>query len=208
MDECARMLADMLSYARKNPDTPAVCDRGGSRTTSFSEFWACIGRLSNLMRRKGVAAGDVVVIDLGRDMEHLASRYAALAVGAVPVSLSPAYPEARKRTVVERTGARAVVGAGFVEESAGCPDRAEIEDVDDSAPGYVAFTSGSTGEPKGVVHERSVFPYLMDCYRNARVDITGMRLGALSDFSFIASMVETHIFLGAGAEVHVVDRDA
>ena len=206
MNGCTRLLREMAAYASDSPDKVAIHDLSGNVT--YLEFWSRIGRLSNLLRSKGVSAGDVVAIDLDRGAWHLSARYAALAIGAVPVSLSPAYPEARKRAVVERTGAKAVVGAGFVEESAGCPDRAEIEDVDDSAPGYIAFTSGSTGEPKGVVHERSVFPYLMDCYRNAHVDITGMRLGALSDFSFIASMVETHIFLGAGAEVHVVDRDA
>ncbi|MBR6037261.1 MAG: AMP-binding protein [Candidatus Methanomethylophilaceae archaeon] len=208
MDECARLMAEMLSRARKAPDAPAVCDRGGSRTLTAAEFWSCIGRISNLLRLKGVSTGDVVVIDLGRNAEHLASRYAALAVGAVPVSLSPAYPEARKKAVAERTGAKAVIDEGFVQESAGCPDEPAFADVPDEAPGYIAFTSGSTGEPKGVVHERSVFPYLMDCYRSADVDITGMRLGALSDFSFIASMVETHIFLAAGAEVHVIDREA
>ncbi|MBR7006061.1 MAG: AMP-binding protein, partial [Candidatus Methanomethylophilaceae archaeon] len=206
MNGCTRLLREMAAYALDNPDKTAVCDGSGSVT--YSEFWSRIGRLSNLLRLRGVSAGDAVVIDLDRNSEHLASRYAALAVGAVPVSLSPAYPEARKKAVAERTGAKAVIDDGFVKESEGLPDTAEIDDVDDSAPGYIAFTSGSTGEPKGVVHERSVFPYLMDCYRSADVDITGMRLGALSDFSFIASMVETHIFLAAGAEVHIIDRGA
>ncbi|MBP5203950.1 MAG: AMP-binding protein, partial [Candidatus Methanomethylophilaceae archaeon] len=204
MNGCTRLLREMAAYAHDNPDKTAIRDGSGSIT--YSEFWSRIGRSSNLLRSKGVSAGDVIVIDLGRNADHLASRYAALVVGAVPVSLSPAYPEARKKAVAERSNAKAVIDDDFVKESEGFPETAEIDDVDDSAPGYIAFTSGSTGEPKGVVHERSVFPYLMDCYRSADVDITGMRLGTLSDFSFIASMVETHIFLAAGAEVHVVDR--
>ena len=206
MNGCTRLLREMAAYSGDYPDRTAIRDCTGNVT--YSEFWTRIGRLSNLLRSKGVKPGDAVAIDLGRDAWHLASRYAALAVGAVPVSLSPAYPEARKKAVTERANAKAVIDEGSLKESEAFPDTAEIEEVDDSAPGYIAFTSGSTGEPKGVLHERSVFPYLMDCYRSADVDITGMRLGALSDFSFIASMVETHIFLAAGAEVHVVDREA
>ena len=72
MNGCTRLLREMAAYALDNPDKTAVCDSSGSVT--YSEFWSRIGRLSNLLRSRGVSAGDAVVLDLDRNSEHLASR--------------------------------------------------------------------------------------------------------------------------------------
>jgi amino acid adenylation domain-containing protein len=158
-----------LAHARRHPGRPAATDAVGAWT--WGDLDAASGRLAWRLLAAGVGAGEPVAVWAHRAAPLAAALLGVLRAGAAFVILDPAYPPARLATVIEQARPRAwvaVPGAaevpaevaaalaavpGWELEGPGLP--ADLEApcvaVDPDAPAWIAFTSGSTGEPKGIV---------------------------------------------------------
>jgi amino acid adenylation domain-containing protein len=165
-------------HAALGPERPAVVDAHG--TWTYGELEARSNRLARHLCAQGLGPEDVVAIYGHRSAPLLAAVLATLKAGAAFAILDPAYPAARLIQCLRQAAPRgwmAVGAAGPVpDELAGCldaigcrvrvalgPDGEAGEPVD-SEPGkaletvpadadrlaYIAFTSGSTGGPKGI----------------------------------------------------------
>ena len=162
-DWSARFLTHFFNAKTAFPDRIAVIDHQGTRETTYREYVGVVNAIGAALTAHGVRPGDIVAIDLGRVMEHHAARIACFAIGAVFVSLSPALPEARRTIIFEESGATLAIDEAFVEQAlathAGAPDclNASLRDTD---PGFIVFTSGTTGKPKGMLHNRTIFHML------------------------------------------------
>jgi acyl-CoA synthetase (AMP-forming)/AMP-acid ligase II len=113
---------------------------------------ALLGRLGGWqarLRTLGARPGDRVAIDVPRGPDLLPAHVAALASGATLVPLNPALaPEERARTL-ERAAPRVVLGPEHAPDGPAAPSLAERAA---ETPALLIFTSGTTGDPKGVPH--------------------------------------------------------
>jgi amino acid adenylation domain-containing protein len=158
--------------AHRHPDRPAVVDRDG--TWTYGDLDAASRRLARDLIRAGVEPGalnSTVAVWAHRGAALPAALLGVWQAGAAFLILDPAYPEARLAGQIARARPRAWValpGAGPVPDAvaaalAGLP-RLEVAGrgvdagvevperaVPPGAPAYIAFTSGSTGEPKGIL---------------------------------------------------------
>jgi amino acid adenylation domain-containing protein len=163
--------------AQRRPASVAVEDP--SQSWSYYELEARSNRLANRLLGMGVGTGDIVVIYAHRSAPLVAAMLGTLKAGAAFTILDPAYPAARLIECLKFVSARALIQietAGpmaealerFVNASAGCPrilvsangDPPAIARCSTTNPhvsigaddlAYIAFTSGSTGAPKGVM---------------------------------------------------------
>ncbi|HEX6901809.1 MAG TPA: non-ribosomal peptide synthase/polyketide synthase, partial [Thermoanaerobaculia bacterium] len=159
--------------AAMHPAKTAVV--GPEETWSYGELEEASGRIAACLQALGVEKGERVAVYAHRSPSLVAAVLGVLEAGGAFVMLDPAYPAQRLRDIVKLAGVRALIrleatgalpaelkAAGLPEIvlpvggpaavlaalPAGEPERIELG-PDDIA--YVAFTSGSTGSPKGIL---------------------------------------------------------
>jgi amino acid adenylation domain-containing protein len=218
------MLQDaFLKRAERAPDAPAIVTSG--RTMTYGELRRRALHAAEWLRARGVGRGELVGLVMQRGPEQLVGILASLLAGAAYLPVDASLPAERRkymlangrvRCVLTNTGRLDVAGGpyqvlgldaaapGDLEPPVDLPPAAGA-DPDDLA--YVLYTSGTTGDPKGVmVTHRSVLNVVADC--NSRFGIGPHdRFFGISAFNFDLSVYDVFGALSAGAAVVLPDGD-
>jgi acyl-coenzyme A synthetase/AMP-(fatty) acid ligase len=148
---------------------------GRRREWTFGEVADASARLAGTFAARGVARGDVVMTLVGSRSEWVLAMVACFRLGAVVLPCNEQLRAADLRTRLDAAGARLVVvdERNTAELAAAGPD-CEVLIVPDPAllagdpagavelaatdPCLITFTSGTTGEAKGIVHGQRYLP--------------------------------------------------
>ncbi len=177
--------------------------------------------IGGALRQTGFCDGDIAAIVLDRSAELLVAILGVMAVGGAYLYLDPAYPEQRKRFMLDDSVASvAICSAGDdINLPAGCRnfsvDTALLnrggaawrpQAISPESAVYLSYTSGSTGKPKGVVIlHRSVVNFIHAML--AHIPLTSAdRVLSLTTASFDIFVLETLLPLGIGARVVLGSR--
>ncbi|WP_158839338.1 non-ribosomal peptide synthase/polyketide synthase [Saccharothrix deserti] len=186
------------AQARRTPDATALVCEGTSLT--FAEVDARANRLAHHLLREGVEPEQVVALSLPRGLDWVVGILGILKAGAVYLPVDPGLPEARRRYLLEDSGAVRVIDAPV--DTSGLPGNAPDVPLRPDNAAYVIYTSGSTGKPKGVVVEHR---QLVNLLHNHREDFATehMRVAVSAVFSFDTSW-EGPLLMADGHELHVL----
>ena len=148
--------------ARTEPDRLALSE--GELSMTFAEVWAQAGGMAGALRARGVTKGDAVAVAMPRSARLLVACVAVMRAGGIVLALDLRHPAVRNRRLMDAAGVRfSVVDGKTVPEcsahttaldaNAAAPSLSHASDVEVRGvdPGFVVFTSGSSGEAKGVL---------------------------------------------------------
>ncbi|ALL77781.1 hypothetical protein AD006_25205 [Pseudonocardia sp. EC080610-09] len=210
----------LREQVRSTPDAPAVLDATVGIRWTFADLDARIDAIAARVAARGVTVGDRVAVLLPRSADQVAVLAGLLRAGAAYVPVDPAHPAAHvARILTTATPAlvvtdRATAAAHdlpadrllLVDEPAAEADRwsGPARPVTPRDTAQVIFTSGTTGEAKGVgLPHGAVADRLR--WGNALLELDGTAVClAKSGAGFVDAVTELFGPLTAGAAVVVV----
>jgi amino acid adenylation domain-containing protein len=200
---------------RRAPDAVAV--RAGSTELTYVRLAGAVAHQARLLRESGVRPGDRVLVGLGRSVEEIVAVLGVVCAGAAYVGVDLAEPGEHTDKILAKAAAAAALVAPDSAPRVAAHGVTVVPVWDPSWPdagdppaegspdrtAYVAFTSGSTGLPKGVCVPHRAVVRLVHEADYVRLG-AGERMLRLSPLAFDASTLEIWgaLLTGATLEVH------
>jgi len=210
--------------AARTPVAPAVT--AGEVTLTYAELNAFANQFARVLKTMGVGIESRVAICLNRSVELIAAILGVWKAGAAYVPLDPRDPPARLAGILESCAVQGLVTHEQLvpvlpSQMPPCilldldldlialEERGNLgEAVPPGALAYVIHTSGSTGQPKGVMVGHRPLSRLLDSLRDAVYDSFGspLKIGLNAPVVFDSS-VKQLITLAMGHALHIVPDD-
>ena len=196
----------ITEYAASFPDKPAVSDLQGE--ISYREMDSRSAAVSNALSSVGVKMGDAVAVYVPYVKEILLGAVSVFRTGAVFIPFDSGYPEDRLLYMLEDSGTKAILTMKELwdEKPLSFPEDRVIfmDDINDQtqgevhcealsedSPAMLLYTSGTTGNPKGVLHIHRMLLHLVDwinIHDDAAMNMD-TRSGVITSFSFVGTQM-------------------
>lgn len=210
------------AQVERTPDALALSI--GQATVRYGELNARANRLARYLRTLDVRPGVVVGICLERSMEMVIALLAVQKAGGTYVPLDPEYPRDRLRFMAEDAAAAIVLTSEGLSDRFDsrscrmlCLDREQeriAQEANHNLPptatsqdlAYILYTSGSTGQPKGVeIPHRALVNFLCSMRQKPGCSARDVMV-SVTTLSFDIAGLELYVPLLVGARVEIVSR--
>lgn len=168
-DKCVHELFE--EHVRMHPSRAAVI--AVDQTLSYDALNRLANRVAHALRQRGVKTGDLVGINLPRRSYYFAAAIGVLKAGAAYIPIVPDYPEERVHYIMQDSKASFLIDDTAISLllSETCEDNLNIQ-ISSEEKCYCRYTSGSTGNPKGVlVSHQNVMNVIFEMDRLEHVDV-------------------------------------
>ena len=161
MAEAGTTMSSLVRQAaERSPEAPAVVD--GDQRVTWAELDRLVDRAAAGYAGRGLARGDRVAVQLPNGLPWLRAVLGALRAGLVVVPVNTAFTDPELEYVLTDSGAALLVAGAQRAPVAGVPvcdgppeghpeGQLPDEPVDPSALAFLAYTSGTTGRPRGAM---------------------------------------------------------
>ncbi|HLZ61772.1 MAG TPA: amino acid adenylation domain-containing protein [Ktedonosporobacter sp.] len=211
------------AQAERTPNTLAVISE--TKQLTYRELNQQANQLAYYLRSRGVGPEVCVGICLSRSVEIVIGILGILKAGGVYVPLDPDYPPERLNFMIEDAGLAIVLAQEGLLPTL-LAQSTLIVCLDGTAPvwrhmeignplsevnaqnlAYILYTSGSTGQPKGVGCAHSGVLNLLNDFQQRQPLAPGERCSLWTSFGFDVSVYELFSALLVGGELHLVPED-
>ncbi|SFD15597.1 non-ribosomal peptide synthetase [Flavobacterium phragmitis] len=210
------------AQAETTPESIAL-EFHGSKMTYF-EVQEKVNQFAHYLKAQGIQSGDFIAVSFPRSPELLYTLLAIMQCGAAYLPLDPEYPKERLEFMLNDSGAKVLLTSKEV--FASLPSWSQmlfIEDIIDSLSqystvplpftlsaentAYILYTSGSTGNPKGVpITHKNLVNFLCSMALEPGIKQDD-RLLSITTISFDIAGLELYLPLIKGATLILADHE-
>ncbi|SEP09327.1 class I adenylate-forming enzyme family protein [Trujillonella endophytica] len=190
----------LRAAASRHPDRPALVARGG--TLSYADLDRRADAAAGALHALGVRPGDRVAACLPNDLDVVVAFHGSQRIGAVWAGIGEALTAAEQQALVDVCTPRvflagpacevdgpAVVGLRRWRQHVAAAPAPPAVGVDPLAPAGIAFSSGTTGAPKAVVHSQANLLLPAEVLAATRGWDAGLRKGDGLPFTILNMLV-------------------
>ncbi len=204
--ETLNLIAALQDHAQQQPEKIALADRGGTRQTTYAELDRQARRMAAYLQSLSLPPSSFIPIRLPAGAEYLAAEVGIWLAGHAIVPLGEEFPRERVGYIREHCQAPLIIDQEVFQKAMACEGltgRISRAEKDTAA---LFYTSGSTGNPKGIVHTFESLEFNMtgqcEAFAFRQEDIFG--IGA--PMYFIAVVLVYDLLL-LGGTVHLYDKE-
>ncbi|WP_179319620.1 non-ribosomal peptide synthetase [Winogradskyella helgolandensis] len=212
----------LAEQAQVSPDKIALI-YGASKIT-YQEFEEQVNQLAHRLTAQGVKPGTITAVALPRSIELVISLVAIMQCGSAYLPLDPSYPQQRLDFMMDDSKAEVLISSNELDLSLkSIPKLLMIEDlftdlsqfpltpqtlsVDIEEMVYLLYTSGSTGNPKGVqVTHKNLVNFLYGMVEKPGIEETD-KLLSITTISFDIAGLELYLPLLRGATLVIANDE-
>ncbi|QKZ05040.1 non-ribosomal peptide synthetase [Pseudomonas eucalypticola] len=204
------------AQVERTPQAAAVVQ--GAKVLTYGALNQQANRLAHHLIGLGIQPRDRVALCLHRGPGRVVALLAVLKAGAAYVPIDPGYPAERIAYLVQDSAPRLVMTDAVTSAQVGTVRQVNLDrdawhaeadgnprvpGIDDRDLAYVVYTSGSTGQPKGVMVEHGTLANLVHWHCQAFDLGAGSHTSSVAGFGFDAMAWEVWPALCAGAVLHL-----
>lgn len=188
---------------RQHPDRIAMVDNSGERRTTYGELDVIARKTVTYLQSRALPAHSFIPIMMPSCMEYMAVELGVWMAGHAIVPLGDNFPEARVDYIREHCEAPLVISAETLQEILRC-EAFQGETVSRKPEEVAAlfYTSGSTGNPKGIIHTFASIEFSMNCQIETSLFRPDDVFGTGAPYYFVAVLF-IYNCLHLGATVHL-----
>jgi D-alanine--poly(phosphoribitol) ligase subunit 1 len=185
-----------------------IAHLNGDRTLTYGELRRCSdGLASYLTKRFGDDRRPIAVLG-HREPEMLVAFLGAVKSGRPYVPIDTALPQTRTDQIVVSSNAAFVLTPDQIRQYSSGEPRSPTTPVEKNDPFYILFTSGSTGEPKGVIITLACLEHFISwVLAEQQFSERGEVFLNQAPFSFDLSVMDLYCSLATGGTLFSVSRD-
>lgn len=182
--------------------------RSGNRVLTYAELGARSDALAAWIQSELGDDRSPIAIRGHKEPEMLIAFLAAVKSGRPYVPIDSSIPEQRAQKIIEASGAARILTPDEIALLGDEPAPAPSRRMEDEDPFYILFTSGSTGEPKGVVITLANLTHFVNwMLAEQRFSDAAEVFLNQAPFSFDLSVMDTYLSLVTGGTLFSVTKD-
>lgn len=188
-------------------DRKAILDSRDGSFMTYAALYEQASRAAGYLQSQNLCPGDYVVIALSRSSLYIVAETACLLFGYGAVLMDASYPQERIDYAAKNTNAKIIIDDQLITEMLAYPQQAKYQTLPTDFPAVVLYTSGSTGNPKGILHDLASLGSAVVRYQALLKTTPKDFEGILSPFTFVAGCIAFLNPLCAGASVTIIPRE-
>lgn len=202
-------MADFIKKLEENSkcyaDNTAIVSAEYINGITYAELWEYSGRVYAWLKQNHIGREDMVLIYLPRSAEILVSMIGVIRAGAAFVIAETETPKDRVKFIKKDCSCKIVIDSFNYREMMKMPSSDGYEATGSHDAAFAVYTSGSTGNPKGILHEYGKYEQVIKSAVNLYGDFpAGSNTAFSSPFNFVTALIHPISSLYYGLCVHIV----